>query len=55
MNKFAQSDQDLSCVVVELTFNTFWANSAVDKLMICFLSQKIGYDISCKLSPEEAV
>ena len=32
-----------------LTFTTFWANSADDKLMIFFLfAQEIGFDISCK-------
>ena len=35
-----------------LTFNILWANSADDKLMICFLyfSQNIGFDLSCKSS-----
>ena len=37
-----------------LTFATFCANSADDKLIIFFLfSQKVGFDISCKLSPLE--
>ena len=36
-----------------LTFTTLWANSADDKLTIFFyfFSRKIGFDISCKLSP----
>ena len=34
-----------------------WANSATNKLMIFFLffSQKIGFDISSKLSPKETI
>ena len=33
-----------------LTFTTLWAYSADEKLIIFFLfSQKIGFDISCKL------
>ena len=39
-----------------LTFATPLANSADDRLMIFFLfSQKTGFDISCKLSPVEAI
>ena len=40
-----------------LTFATLWFNSADDKLMIVFLffSKKIGFDISCKLSPQETI
>ena len=40
-----------------LTFITLWANSADDKLMVFFLnfSEKIGFDISCKLFPEETI
>ena len=40
-----------------LTFTTHWANLADDKLMIfsSFLSQKVGFDISCKLSPLKTV
>ena len=34
---------------------TLWADSADDKLMIFFyLALKIGFDISCKLSPQFA-
>ena len=37
-----------------LTFNTLWAYSADNKLVIFFLfSQKTGFDISCKLSSLE--
>ena len=37
----------------DLSFTNLWANSADDKLMtfFSFFSQKIGFDISCKLSP----
>ena len=35
---------------------TLWAYLADNKLMIfSFFSQKIGFDISCKLSPEETI
>ena len=37
----------------ELTFNTLWADSAYDKLMMTFLiffSQETVIDVSCKLS-----
>ena len=39
----------------ELTFNTLWTNSAHNKLMIFFsyFPQKIGCDMSCKLSRKE--
>ena len=37
--------------VETLSSTTLWANSADDKLMIfSYFSQKIGFDISCKLS-----
>ena len=37
-----------------LTFTALWANTADDKLMIFFhfFPQKIGSDLSCKLSPK---
>ena len=40
-----------------LTLSTLWANSADNKLVIFFLIfyWKIGFDISCKLSPKEAI
>ena len=39
--------------VSNLTFTTLWADSADDKVIIFFFPQKIGFDISCKLSPKE--
>ena len=44
--------------LVALIFTSLRANSAGDKLMIFFLfffSQKIGFDISCKLSAKETI
>ena len=38
-------------MVIKLTFAILCANSADDKLMI----RKIGFDISCKLSPKETI
>ena len=36
----------------KFTFSKLWTNPSDDKKMLCFLfSQKIGYGISCKLSP----
>ena len=59
----AASALDLHCLPITLgvsrlqwvnTTSTLWANSANDKLMIFFLfSQKISFEISCKLSPQE--
>ena len=34
---------------------TLWANSADDKLVFSYFSQKTGFDISCKLSPQETI
>ena len=39
---------------VRLNSTTLWANSTDDKLMIVF-TQKIGFHISCKLSPKETI
>ena len=38
-----------------LTFTTLWANSADNNLIFFyfFLFQKTGFDISCKLSPQQ--
>ena len=38
---------------MNLTSTPFWANSKDDKLIMFsfFLSQKVGFAISCKLSP----
>ena len=39
-----------------LTFTTLWANSVDDKLCyFSYFSQKIVFDISCKLSPWETI
>ena len=39
-----------------LTLAPLWANSANNKLIIfSYFSQKIGFAISCKLSPEETI
>ena len=38
--------------IISIAFTTLWANSTDDKLMIfSYFSQKIGFDISCKLPP----
>ena len=39
-----------NCLVFNLNFNTLRANSADDKLIFSYFSQKIVSDISCKLS-----
>ena len=41
-----------------LTITTLWAFSADDKLIMVYFSyfyKKIGFDISCKLSPYETI
>ena len=41
---------------ITLTLSTLWAHSTEDELMIFFVFfQKIRFDISCKLSPQEAI
>ena len=49
----------LSCILyVCILYTTLWANSADDKFMIFFsffFFQKIGIDISCRLSPGEMI
>ena len=43
--------------LVYLTFSAHRAESSEDKLMmfVSFLSQKLGFVISCKLSPKETI
>ena len=36
---------------IQLTFTTLWANSADDRLLFALYFPKIGFGISCKLSP----
>ena len=36
---------------VDLTLDNFWASLADDRLIILYFSQKVEFDISCKLSP----
>ena len=45
-------DKPFDYQVICVTFTTLWASSKDDKIMIfSYFSQKIGFDISCKLSP----
>ena len=45
----------LSHIMCCLTFTTLWADSAdVDDIFLTF-PRKIGFGISCKLSPEETI
>ena len=38
-----------------LTLSTLWANSADNKFTFSYISQKTGFDISCKLSPNKII
>ena len=50
-NKFRASD-----VSSNVTFPTLWCTTAENNLMMFFLfSQKMGFDMSCKLSPKETI
>ena len=57
LKKFKYWYNNLSSCYYGLTFTTLLANSADDKLVIIFsyFSQKIDFDISCKLSPAETI
>ena len=57
LNCILFSHHDLLLKMFLLTYvPTFWANSADNKLIFFFLfAQKIGFDILCKLSPEETI